>query len=258
MFLPSKADKAMRPFESENLILLQLADSERLALDSILKPFNLPRGFEIARSGMPLGHCYFLESGIASVVATSPEGRKTEVGVLGREGMTPPILTTDAERFPFDVTMQIDGHGHRVEAAALAGFLADRPAIRRLLSRSLHAFFAQMANTALSNAVHKIDVRLARWILMWHDRLNGDEIGITHDDMATMLGVRRSSVTEALHILEGEHLIYSTRGLVIVRNRAALEAFAADAYDVAGIARRDRPEIGRRPLASAGDVISPV
>lgn len=246
MFLPSKADKAMRPFE--NLILLQLADSELLALDSILKSLDLPRGFEIVRSGMPLSHCYFLESGIASVVAASPEGRKTGVGVLGREGMSPPILTTDAERFPFDVTMQVDGHGHRAETGALAEFLADRPAIRRLLSRSLHAFFAQMANTALSNAVHKIDVRLARWILMWHDRLDGNEIGITHDYMATMLGVRRSSVTEALHTLEGERLIYSTRGLVIIRNRAALETFAADAYDVPGISRRDWPEIGCRPV----------
>ncbi|MFS8146389.1 Crp/Fnr family transcriptional regulator [Rhizobium sp. BR 249] len=239
----------MRPFESENLILCQLADPEFLALERIWEPLILPRAFELVHFGMPVSHYYFLENGIASMVATSPEGRKAEIGVLGRDGMSPPALTVDAERFSFDVMMQIGGHGHRVEAGALTGFLAERPAIRRLLSRSLHTFFKQVANTALSNAVHKIDVRLAKWILMCHDRLEGEEIEITHEYMATMLGVRRSSVTDALHVLEGEHLIYSTRGLVVIRNRTSLEAFAADAYNVPGITGRDWPRTGRHHLA---------
>lgn len=146
--------------------------------------------------------------------------------------MSPPAFPVDAERLSFDVMMQIGGHGRRVEAGAMTSFLAARPAVRRLLSRFLHIFFVQVANTALSNAVHKIDVRLAKWILMCHDRLEGEEIEITHEYMATMLGVRRSSVTDALHVLEGEHLIYSSRGLIVVRNRPSLEAFAADAYNV--------------------------
>ncbi|MBX5227418.1 Crp/Fnr family transcriptional regulator [Rhizobium sp. NLR9b] len=228
----------MRAFESENLILSQLADPELMALERMLEPLLLPRDFELVHLGMPVSHYYFLETGIASMVATSPEGRKAEIGVLGRDGMSPPPLTVDAEQFSFDVMMQVGGHGRRVEAGALACFLADRPTVRRLLLRFLHSFFAQVANTALSNAVHKIDVRLARWLLLCHDRLDGEEIEITHEYMATMLGVRRSSVTDALHILEGEHLIYSTRGLVIIRNRASLEAFAADAYDVPGITGR--------------------
>ena len=239
----------MRAFESENLVLSQLADSELMALERILEPLLLPYDFELAHLGMPVSHYYFLENGIASMVATSSEGRKAEIGVLGRDGMSPPGLTIDAERCLFEVKMQIPGHGRRVEAGALAGFLAERPVVRRLLSRFLHTFFAQVANTALSNAVHKIDVRLAKWILMCDDRLEGQEIEITHEYMATMLGVRRSSVTEALHVLEGRHLIYSTRGLVIIRNRASLEAFAADAYNLPGISRRDWPQTGRRPLA---------
>ncbi|MGG7537674.1 MULTISPECIES: Crp/Fnr family transcriptional regulator [unclassified Rhizobium] len=230
--------RVMRAFESENLILSQLADPELMALERMLEPLLLPRDFELVHLGMPVSHYYFLETGIASMVATSPEGRKAEIGVLGRDGMSPPPLTVDAEQFSFDVMMQVGGHGRRVEAGALACFLADRPTVRRLLLRFLHSFFAQVANTALSNAVHKIDVRLARWLLLCHDRLDGEEIEITHEYMATMLGVRRSSVTDALHILEGEHLIYSTRGLVIIRNRASLEAFAADAYDVPGITGR--------------------
>ncbi|OWO94881.1 transcriptional regulator [Rhizobium esperanzae] len=239
----------MRAFQSENLILSQLADPELLALERILEPLLLPRDFALVHLGTPVSHYYFLESGIASMVATSPEGRKAEIGVLGRDGMSPPALTVGAERFSFDVMMQVGGHGRRVEAGALACFLADRPAVGRLLSHFLHRFFVQVANTALSNAVHKIDVRLAKWLLMCHDRLDSERIEITHEYMATMLGVRRSSVTDALHILEGEHLIYSTRGLVIIRNRASLEAFAADAYDLPGITGRGWPVIDRPSLA---------
>ncbi|WP_245362248.1 helix-turn-helix domain-containing protein [Rhizobium sp. NXC14] len=98
--------------------------------------------------------------------------------------------------------------------------------------------FPQVANTAPSNAVHKIDVRLAKWILMCNDRLNDEEVEITHEYVATLLGVRRSSVTDALRILEGKHLIYFTRGLVIIQNRASLEAFAAEAYDLPGTTGR--------------------
>ncbi|MBX4891254.1 Crp/Fnr family transcriptional regulator [Rhizobium bangladeshense] len=239
----------MRAFESRNLILSQLADPELLALERILEPLPLPRDFELVHPGTPVSYYYFLESGIASMVATSPEGRKAEIGVLGRDAMSPPALTLDAERFSFDVMMQVGGHGRRVDAGALACFLVDRPPVRRLLSHFLHTFFVQVANNALSNAVHKIDVRLAKWILMCHDRLEGEEIEITHEYMATMLGVRRSSVTDALHLLEGQHFIYSTRGMVIIRDRASLEAFAADAYDVHGISSRDWPQISHRPLA---------
>ncbi|WP_244920133.1 hypothetical protein [Rhizobium etli] len=96
------------------------------------------------------------------MVATSPEGGKAEMGVLGRDGMSPPALTVDAEGFSFDVMMQIGGHGRRVEAGALACFLADRPAVRRLLLHFPHTLVVQVTDTALSNAVHKIDVRLAK------------------------------------------------------------------------------------------------
>ncbi|MBB5551037.1 Crp/Fnr family transcriptional regulator [Rhizobium lentis] len=224
----------MRNLETHNFILSHLTDSELLALERILEPLLLPRDFNLVHSGTAVSHYYFLESGIASMVAASPEGRKAEIGLIGRDGVSPPVLIMEGQKSPFQVTMQVGGHGRRVEAHALGAFLHEQPAVLPLLSHSLQIFFAQVAHTALSNAVHKIDVRLAKWILMCQDRLEGREIAITHEYLATMLGVRRSSVTDALHILEGEHLIYSSRGLVIVRDRAALEAFAADAYDLNG------------------------
>ncbi|AHF86327.1 Crp/Fnr family transcriptional regulator [Rhizobium leguminosarum bv. trifolii WSM1689] len=240
----------MRPFESKNLFLLHLTTPQIVVFERILEPLALPRDFELASIGLPVSHYYFLESGIASMVATSPEGKKAEIGLVGRDGISPPVLTMEAEKFSFDVMMQVGGAGRRVEARALAAFLSDQPAVRQLLARFLHGFFAQVANTALSNAVHKIDVRLAKWILMCHDRMDGEEIALTHEYMATMLGVRRSSVTEALHILEGEHFIYSHRGLVIVRNRTSLEAFAADAYDAPGVSGRSWPDLGQLSLVA--------
>ncbi|UWM80921.1 Crp/Fnr family transcriptional regulator [Rhizobium sp. SRDI969] len=248
--LATQEGKAMPPFESKNLFLLHLTTPQLLVFERILEPLALPRDFELASIGLPVSHYYFLESGIASMVATSPEGKKAEIGLVGRDGVSPPALTMEAEAFSFDVMMQVGGAGRRVEARALAGFLFDQPVVRQLLARFLQGFFAQVAHTALSNAVHKIDVRLAKWILMCHDRMDGEEIELTHEYMATMLGVRRSSVTEALHILEGEHFIYSHRGLVIVRNRTSLEAFAADAYDVPGVSGRSWPDSGHRSLAA--------
>ena len=107
-------------------------------------------------------------------------------------------------------------------------------AARIALGYSVATFtlWTQSTYTALSNAMHHVEERLARWILMCHDRVDGDRIELTHDFIAVMLGVRRPSVTTALHLLEGNKLIYSERGIVTVRDRLELEVFAADAYGI--------------------------
>ena len=101
-----------------------------------------------------------------------------------------------------------------------------------LLLRFVQALSTQTAFTALSNAVHQIDERLARWILMCDDRLDGADMPLTHEFMSIMLAVRRPSVTTALHILEGNRLIRAERGCIVVRDRAGLEEFAGDSYGV--------------------------
>jgi CRP-like cAMP-binding protein len=104
------------------------------------------------------------------------------------------------------------------------------PALRKLLSRYAQAMAIQTSFTALSNAVHNVEERSARWILMAHDRTDGDQIALTHDFLSIMLAVRRPSVTTALHALEGRHFIVSERALITIRDRAALESIAGDAY----------------------------
>ena len=230
-----------------NSLLLQLSGPDLEAVKIHLEPLDLPGSFEIARFDQAVCHYYLLEDGIASMVALSPSGRKAEIGLIGREGITPMAAIMDVSTQPFDIMMQVPGHGYRIEYLALKELMASRPALYRTLLRFCHALFVQTAHTAMSNAIHRIDVRLARWILMCDDRIDGDRTSITHEFMAIMLGVRRSSVTNALHVLEGHHLLYSDRGLVTVRDRVALEAFAGDAYG-----RGEQPsfQAARTPLGA--------
>lgn len=96
--------------------------------------------------------------------------------------------------------------------------------------RSIEGFAVQLAYTAVSNAIHEVTERLARWLLMCHDRVPGNEITLTHEFLSMMLGVRRPSITTSLHILEGNGYIRAERANITIRNRAALEEFAQDAY----------------------------
>jgi len=197
-----------------------------------LEYVELPRAFVFSDPDLPAGYAYFIESGIGSVVAITPQGQRSEVGIFGREGMTPANIVLDTASTPYAIFMQIPGYGHRLPTEALRDALRSSEDLRQLLSRFAHAMSVQTSYTGLSNSVHRIDERLARWILMCHDRTSGDQIALTHEFLSVMLAVRRSSVTTALHVLEGRHLVYSERNLITIRDRRALELFAGDAYGV--------------------------
>ncbi|MGV8855181.1 MAG: Crp/Fnr family transcriptional regulator [Devosia sp.] len=210
------------------LSLLSADDFARLAPD--VEPIELPRSFVFSKANEAPAYCYFPLSGVGSIVAISPEGQQAEVGLFGRDGMTPTIAALESGSHVHAIFMQIAGHGLRIRVAALGAALARSAPMRSLFTRYGQTLATQTAFTALSNAVHHVEERLARWILMCHDRTDEQSIDLTHDFLSTMLAVRRPSVTTALHVLEGKHLIISTRGVIMVRDREALEAFARDAY----------------------------
>jgi CRP-like cAMP-binding protein len=191
---------------------------------------ELPLGFCLVPARQKIDYVYFLESGLGSIVTVSPRGHKAEAGMFGREGFGPTPAAVGIGVSIQDVIIQSPGNGHRIELARLWKLLENCPVFARLLVRSAHNLATQGSYTSLSNGVHKVDVRLARWLLMCHDRLSGDEIIITHDYIALMLAVRRPSVTTALHVLEGKGFIRSVRKLITMRNRRAMEEFAYDAY----------------------------
>lgn len=126
--------------------------------------------------------------------------------------------------------MQVGGEGYRITADALHDAIAASPSLHQTLLRFVETLITQASFTALSNATFTIEERLARWLLMTHDRLDGDELPLTHEFLSLMLGVRRPSVTSAIHVLEGAHLIRSRRGVFTVLDREGLIDFAGGTY----------------------------
>lgn len=215
-----------------NRLLRLLSDDDFQAIAPALEHVDLPKGFSVSEPDQAIGYYYFIEAGVGSIVAISPEGHRAEVGLVGRDGVIPTAAIMECDTTPHDILIQVEGYGYRIEAGALVQFLADRPDARKIFIRFVQVLAVQTACTALSNSAHHVEERLARWILMCHDRTENGEIALTHEYIAIMLAVRRPSVTTALHVLEGNHLIYSERGKVTVRDRDALENFALDAYGV--------------------------
>jgi CRP-like cAMP-binding protein len=174
---------------------------------------------------------YFPLSGIVSVVAKSG-AEQIEAGVIGREGMTGAAVVMGNHRSPNEVYVQVAGSGLRIEADKLRAALDASESLRLLAQKFVQVFFAQVTQTALANGRAKLDERLARWLLMAHDRHDDDHLLLTHEFVALMLGVRRPGVTDALHELEGRGLLRATRGVIRILNRKGLEELAGSAYGV--------------------------
>ena len=143
---------------------------------------------------------YFIEAGIASVVANG-SGKQIEIGLIGREGMTGLGVVMGNDRSPYDTYMQVAGRGLGINASKLREADERSTALHRLIMKYTDAFLVQTAQTALANGRSKIEERLARWLLMAPDRLESDELPLTHEFLALMLGTQRPGVTIALHAL---------------------------------------------------------
>ena len=216
-----------------NLLLRKLPEQDFALLAPHLSPCDGPKGRVLFHQNEPVEAAWFMDTGIGSIVAVSPEGLRAESGLFGYEGFAPVAILMGSDRSPYEGLVQLPGECHTISAAALQEAIAASASLRDLLLRFAQTLSVQTSYTALSNAVHPIDERLARWILMSHDRIDGDELPLTHEFLSIMLAVRRPSVTTALHVLEGNRFIRSERGCILVRDRAGLEEFAGDGYGAA-------------------------
>lgn len=183
-------------------------------------------------ANQPIQYVYFPESGLASIVAHAKGDRAIEVGLFGQEGMSGLSVVMGDDRSPNETFIQAGGAGWRIAAAELKAALDASPTMRGAMLHYVQAFLCQTSQTALTNGRAQIEERLARWILMAHDRLDGDTLQLTHEFLALMLGVRRPGVTVGLHYLEGKGVLKSTRGLVTVLDRAGLREIAGSSYGV--------------------------
>jgi CRP-like cAMP-binding protein len=215
-----------------NRLLSSLAPEDFALLAPAMKQMDLKRDYVLVWPNQPINHVYFIESGMVSVVAQRADGRSIEVGVYGRDGMGPTNVMLASDRTPHDHYMQIGGTGFRMQTARFLEAVDQSAALRTIMLRFVHVFMTQTAQSALVNGSSIIEERLARWVLMCQDRLDAMEFPITHDFLSMMLGVRRSSVTDAIHLLEAEMLIKATRGNIKILDRDRLLRAAGTSYGV--------------------------
>lgn len=220
-----------RHYRNELLRSLDQTDLALLAPHLEFVTLDIP--YQIEQAHVPVDYVVFLESGLASIVGRLSGGRDIEVGIAGREGMTGAAIALGGEQSPNMTFMQVSGTGYRITSAKLQEMVDASPTLRAKFFAYIQAFLAQMSSTVLANGHAKLEERLARWLLMVHDRMDGNTISLTHEFLAIMLGVRRPGVTVALHILEGKGFIRANRGQLTIVNRKGLIEEANGSYGTA-------------------------
>jgi CRP-like cAMP-binding protein len=217
---------------SRNKLLSCLSKSDFALLEPHLEPVTLGMRKVLEKPNSRITAAYFPERGFASVVAKQANGKEVEVGLIGREGMTGMPIVLGNHRTPHATYIQAPGDGHCIGANDLRQAMRSSRSLQDTFLKFVQAFGVQTSHTAISNARSKLDQRLARWLLMAHDRLETDCLPLTDEFLSIMLGVRRAGVTEAVQALEVRGLISRTRGRINVRDRKGLERVAAESYGV--------------------------
>ncbi|WP_236038815.1 Crp/Fnr family transcriptional regulator [Belnapia arida] len=221
-------------------MLLALPPEDLAELWPQLEPVDLILRDVLQVPEQPMQTAWFIETGIVSMLATLEDGDSAEVGLVGNEGVVGLPLLLDDDRDDLEGTVQMAGTGYRLPADAFRAALERLPALRRLLNRYALIHHGQVARTGACNGRHHIDQRLARWLLMAHDRTEGDTVPFTHEMLSIMLGVRRAGVTVAAGALQKAGLIRYGGGRITITDRPGLEAVACECY---GITRRARDRL---------------
>jgi CRP-like cAMP-binding protein len=215
-----------------NKLLAALPQSLLESLKPDLEWTDLPMGQILYSSNSRMEYAYFPTSGICSVIAENLTGIQTETGLIGRDGFVGIPLIHYVDSAPMKVIVQAGGRGLKITRAKLMVAIAEFPELHIILLQFAHIFEVQVAQTALSNGHFKINQRLARWLLMCHDRVDSNDFPMTHRFLSVMLAVRRASITEALSYLESTKAIRALRGRIVILNRKLLEEMAEAAYGV--------------------------
>jgi CRP-like cAMP-binding protein len=213
-----------------NRILSRLPRADFALLEPHLDAIDLPVKKALETRKRRIDHVYFMESGFASVVANGRDKPSIEVGIIGREGMTGLAVILGNDRAMHDTYIQVAGSALRISANNLREADARSPTLHRAMLRYAQAFLNQTTTTALANGRSKMEERLARWLLMAHDRVGSEELPLTHEFLGLMLGTHRPGVTLAVQALEKERLIRARRGNITVLSRKGLEKRSNGTY----------------------------
>ncbi len=209
-----------------------LPDEVRLRWLPALERVELPQGRALHESGSRMGHACFPTTAVVSLVYETAEGASTEFAVVGHEGMVGVELLLGGGTTPSRAVVRTRGEALLLPASALREELARPDSAARLLLRYTMALITQVAQSAVCNRHHALDQRLSRWLLMGLDRVQGPELAVTQEQVASLLGVRREGVTEGVRRLQALGLIRCARGRIQVLDRAGLEKHTCECYAV--------------------------
>src|SRR5262249_46991724 len=221
--------RAKRRDANRVLAALPAAEYRRLVPKLSATPFR--RGQPLYEPDKPVDYVYFPRNGVASMVARLNDIGAIEVATIGNEGVVGLSAYVGNGRSSMEVFVQIPGEAVRLRADIFRRFIQGSPSWRDLIRRYSQALLTQVAQSAACNRAHSMEQRCARWLLMSHDRVLGDEISLTHEYLGEMLGVRRASVTQTASKLKGRKLIDYHRGKIRVLDRRGLERAACECYE---------------------------
>jgi CRP-like cAMP-binding protein len=220
------------PLMGSNRLLSRLPRSDYKRLLPQLKTISFELGAVLYEAHQPIEFVYFPLSCVLSAIAVADNGDGIEVGTIGNEGMSGLTAYLGPTVSPNRVVAQVAGDALRIEANKLVAECKSNAALNQLLLRHHQALLAQITQSIACNGLHAVGKRCCRWLLMTHDRVEGDELPLTHEFLSIMLAVRRPSVTENLQILQDEGLISTSRGLIKITNRKGLEAASCECYRI--------------------------
>lgn len=230
----------------QNHVLAPLPAADRVRLAAAFEPYQSDHEVFVDAGGT-ISHAYFPFAGLISVVAALNNGRRAEVATVGREGMAGLPLFLGSHTSLYEVVSQVAGHGLRMPAAVFTDEVGRSPALRTRLLRYTELRMAMLGQTAACNAVHRIGARLARWLLISHDSVDGDNFVLTHEFLSHMLAAERPSVTLAAGALQKRGCITYRRGSVVVKDRGQLERASCECY---AIVRREVTRLVEAPRPS--------
>lgn len=216
----------------QNHLLDALLENEYDRLYPNLDLVTLPLGQVLYESGEQLHHVYFPTTAIISLLYVMEDGASAEIAIVGNEGILGISLFMGGETTPSRAVVQSAGFGYRLKSSLIKSEFNRAGPVQRLLLRYTQALITQMAQTAVCNRHHTVEQQLCRWLLLSLDRLVSNELTMTQELIANMLGVRREGVTEAASKLQKAGLIHYTRGKITVIDRPKLELRCCECYEV--------------------------
>ncbi|MEX2123737.1 MAG: Crp/Fnr family transcriptional regulator [Woeseia sp.] len=224
---------AAQPVPVVNRLIDGLSPKDRNRILQRSEPVNLAFGDILCEPHLPVRHVFFPLTGFISLVTTMAGHQPLEMGLIGNEGMLGATLALRVNTGPLRAVVQGKGTALRMTGPQLRRQLRDSPSLQRTLGRYLYVLIGQLAKTAACTHFHEVEARLARWLLMTHDRAHADHFHLTHEYLAGMLGVRRSGVTVAAGALQRRKLISYARGEITILDRKGLEAACCECYEAA-------------------------